>query len=211
MAPRHDPWSLVVPIKRLDVAKSRIDLDPVDRADLAMAMATDTVAAAIGCPLVGHVVVVTDDPRAVEALAGSGATIVADTPEAGLNPALRHGAAAAGGGPVAALGADLPALTPADLNRVLLAAGAVVRGVVADTTGAGTTILTAASFAEFEPRFGPASFAAHRQDGSADLTAAAAPSVRRDVDTLDGLRAVLDLGVGAATRVVVARLAGHLG
>jgi 2-phospho-L-lactate guanylyltransferase len=71
MAPRHDPWSLVVPIKRLDVAKSRIDLDPVDRADLAMAMATDTVAAAIGCPLVGHVVVGTDDPRAVEALAGS--------------------------------------------------------------------------------------------------------------------------------------------
>ena len=38
MATHNDQWSLVVPVKRLEVAKSRIALSAGDRADLALAM-----------------------------------------------------------------------------------------------------------------------------------------------------------------------------
>jgi 2-phospho-L-lactate guanylyltransferase len=211
MAAHNDQWSLVIPVKRLEVAKSRIDLDAADRADLALAMATDTVTAAVACALVDLVIVVTDDPRAVAALTRAGVTILADSPDAGLNPALRHGVAAAPDGRVAAVSSDLAALTAADLAAVLQIAGRHARGVVADESGTGTTVLTASSAAEFAPAFGPASFDAHRHDGSVDLTGVAAPSVRRDVDTLEGLRDAVRLGVGEATQRVVTRLAGLLG
>jgi 2-phospho-L-lactate guanylyltransferase len=210
MAAHNDEWSLVIPVKRLELAKSRIALPAAERADLALAMATDTVAAAVACALVARVVVVTDDVRAVAALAGPGVTVVADAPDAGLNPALRHGAAAAGGR-IVAVSADLPALTAADLTTVLMAAARQARGVVADESGTGTTVLTAASEAEFMPSFGAASFRAHLCSGSVDLTELAAPSVRRDVDTLAELRDAVELGVGAATQRVVARLGGLLG
>jgi 2-phospho-L-lactate guanylyltransferase len=211
MAAHNDEWSLVIPVKRLELAKSRIALPAADRADLALAMATDTVAAAVACALVARVVVVTDDARAVAALTGDGVTVVADTPDAGLNPALRHGAAAAAGSRIVAVSADLPALTATDLATVLLAAGSHARGVVADESGTGTTVLTAASEADFVPSFGAASFRAHLDSGSVDLTAVAAPSVRRDVDTLAELRDALALGVGEATQRVVAGLGGRLG
>lgn len=210
MAAHNDEWSLVIPVKRLDIAKSRIALPAADRADVALAMAMDTVAAALACALVARVVVVTDDARAVAALAATAVTVVADAPDAGLNPALRHGAAAAGGR-IVAVSADLPALTAADLTTVLLAARSHARGVVADESGAGTTVLTAASQAEFLPSFGAASFHAHLCNGAVDLTPVARPSVRRDVDTLAGLRDAVGLGVGEATQRVVARLAGLLG
>jgi 2-phospho-L-lactate guanylyltransferase len=211
MAAHNDEWSLVIPVKRLEVAKSRIALPAAERAELALAMATDTVAAAVACALIARVVVVTDDARAVAALTGPGVTIVADTPDAGLNPALRHGAAAAADGRIVAVSADLPALTAADLTTVLVAAGEHARGVVADESGTGTTVLTAESETEFVPSFGRASFEAHLRNGSVDLTKFARPSVRRDVDTVSGLQDAVGLGVGEATQRVVARLAGLLG
>jgi 2-phospho-L-lactate guanylyltransferase len=133
--------------------------------------------------------------------------VVPDQPDAGLNPALRHGAAAAGGGPVAAVSADLPTLTATALEAVLAAAERLPRGVVADQAGTGTTVLTASSAAELVPRFGATSFRAHREDGAVDLTPFAADSVRRDVDTLAELRDAVRIGVGAATNALVARLA----
>jgi 2-phospho-L-lactate guanylyltransferase len=211
MAAHHDPWSLVIPVKRLTVAKSRIDLPARDRADLALAMATDTVAAAATCSLVERIIVVTDDPRAADVLAGGIVLVVRDEPDAGLNPALRHGAEAAGGGRTAAVSADLPALTAAALEAVLAAAEPFARGVVADQAGTGTTVLTASSAGELVPRFGATSFGAHRDEGAIDLTPVAAASVRRDVDTLEELREAVRLGVGPATSALVARLDRQLG
>src|SRR6516165_3179363 len=97
-------WSLVVPVKVLARAKTRLAaLAGQDRPALALAMAADTVAAALGSPEVGRVIVVTDDPQAARVLAGLGAVIVPEPPGRGLNRALRHGAAhSARGGAVAA-------------------------------------------------------------------------------------------------------------
>ena len=87
------------------------------RPGLALAFAQDTVAAALACAAVRDVAVVTDDARPRPELAALGAAIVPDTPAAGLNAALAHGAAAVRAlrpdAPVAALNADLPALRPA--------------------------------------------------------------------------------------------------
>ncbi|MCZ9346580.1 2-phospho-L-lactate guanylyltransferase, partial [Streptomyces sp. TRM76130] len=101
-------WSLVVPVKRLARAKSRLSdtADDAVRPELALAFALDTVAAALSCPAVADVAVVTDDSRAGRELAALGAGVVADEPGGGLNAALVHAAAAVRavrpGSPVAA-------------------------------------------------------------------------------------------------------------
>jgi hypothetical protein len=86
-------WSVVVPAKRLAVAKTR--LRPLTggsaHADLVLALLADTVAAALACPAVADVVVVTDEPAAAELVGRLGGRTVADEPDRGLNPALEHG------------------------------------------------------------------------------------------------------------------------
>src|SRR5690606_39806026 len=85
-------WTLVVPLKPLAQAKSRLS-DTADdglRPGLALAFAQDTVAAALACPAVRGVVVVTDDVPAGRALAALGAGVVPDERRAGLNAALAH-------------------------------------------------------------------------------------------------------------------------
>lgn len=201
-----DRWSLVVPVKRVENAKTRLGLDAESRASLAVAMAVDTVAAALDCALVTGVVVVTDDARARKALERFDVRIVPDAPDAGLNAALEHGVAVAGPGHVGALASDLPALRPEDLEVVLSKAADHALSVVGDLSGTGTTLLCARSAADFAPRFGIASLAAHVAAGAVDLTDLAPESVRRDVDTVDALSGVVDLGVGEATRAALSNL-----
>jgi 2-phospho-L-lactate guanylyltransferase len=194
-----DQWSLIVPVKRLDIAKSRLRLSAAARADLALAMAIDTVGVALLCDGVGEVIVVTDDQRARTALSGIGAQVAGDAPDAGLNPALRHGASLAQQSRRAAMSSDLPALRVDDLAAILNAAGAFPRAIVADALGTGSTLLTARTPRDFRPAFGADSRAAHVNAGATDLTGQAGTSLRHDVDTLDGLRSAVRLGVGAAT------------
>ncbi|MDX6313527.1 MAG: 2-phospho-L-lactate/phosphoenolpyruvate guanylyltransferase [Streptomyces sp.] len=205
-------WSLVVPLKPLAVAKSRLadSAGPV-RAGLALAFAQDTVAAALVCAAVRDVTVVTDDPLAGTELAALGAYVLPDDPAAGLNAALRHGAdavrAARPGAAVAALNADLPALRPQELRRVLddAAAGAG-RAFLADAAGVGTTLLAAAPWVPLAPGFSGPSRARHRASGAREILLSEVDSVRQDVDTPADLRAALVLGVGPRTAATAARL-----
>lgn len=193
-------WSLIVPVKRVEIAKTRLALDVATRASLAVAMAVDTVFAALDSSSVAAIVVVTDDERARAALEGLDVTIVADVPDAGLNAALAHGAAVAPTSRVAALSSDLPSLKGDDLSLVLTEAGRHDQAVIADVAGTGTTLLCAGRGDLFVPRFGVASRAAHVAGGAVDLTTVAPESIRRDVDSVDDLRAAIALGVGQATR-----------
>jgi 2-phospho-L-lactate guanylyltransferase len=205
-------WTLVIPLKPLAQAKSRLSDAAHDgvRPGLALAFAQDTVAAALACPAVADVAVVTDDALAGRELAALGARILPDTPRAGLNAALAHGAtavrAARPGSRVAALNADLPALRPAELTRVLQAAAEFPRAFLADAAQVGTTLLTAGAGQELRPAFGTGSRARHRACGAVELRLDAVHSVRQDVDTGDDLRAALALGVGPRTAAVAARL-----
>ncbi len=201
-------WTLVVPVKPLARAKSRLSgTAGPHRERLALAIATDTVSAVLRSSRVRGVVVVTDDPVAAPELAALGAVIVPDTPDDGLNPALVHGAAQARllapQRAVGALSADLPALRPEELDRVLDAASAAQNAFLPDAAGIGTTLYTARPGAGFDPAFGPDSRARHRDQGAYELAFDDVPSVRRDVDTIDDLRAALALGVGPRTASVV--------
>jgi 2-phospho-L-lactate guanylyltransferase len=204
-------WSVVVPAKRLAVAKTRLrPLTAVlgERAGpghdaLVLALLADTITAAIACVAVTEVVVVTDDAAAAEVVRALGARTVPDVPDQGLNPALEHGARSAAG-PVAALSSDLPALRPAELSAALAAAGQHPRAFVADAQGTGTTLLTAVGV-PLEPHFGRGSAEAHRSSGAVALSGHW-PGLLRDVDTDADLRAALALGAGHRTTALVDRL-----
>lgn len=205
-------WTLVIPLKPLARAKSRLSDTAGDgvRPGLALAFAQDTVSAALACPAVSDVVVVTDDALACRELAALGARIVPDTPASGLNAALAHGAATVREmhprAAVAALNADLPALRPLELSRVLSAAAEFPRAFLADAAALGTTLLAAAPDQELRPAFGTDSRARHRTSGAQELDLTEVDSVRQDVDTGDDLRAALALGVGRHTAAASAGL-----
>jgi 2-phospho-L-lactate guanylyltransferase len=206
-------WTVIVPVKRLDSAKSRLRgaLAPVPHDDLVLALVLDTVSAALGCAAVGEVLVVTSDPVVARQVADAGARAVPDAPDAGLNPAFAHGAALANlarppegerrAVPVAALAGDLPALRPIDLAAALSAA--TVRGYVPDAAGTGTTLLAAPAGVPLRPRFGVGSAAAHAATGAVTLLGDW-PSLRRDVDTAADLEEAVRLGVGRRTSALLA-------
>ncbi len=194
-------WSVLIPVKVLAQAKSRLaGLAGPRRGELALALACDTVTAVLGCDEAARVIVITDDQVAGVTLAALGALVVPDEPRDGLNAALRHGAAHAAarwpGSGTAALSADLPALRPAEIGRALRAAAAWPNAFVADAAGDGTTLYTAAPGAAFRPAFGLASRARHAADGAAELALDGIPGLRRDVDTPSDLRGAVRLGLG---------------
>ncbi|HEY3682388.1 MAG TPA: 2-phospho-L-lactate guanylyltransferase [Streptosporangiaceae bacterium] len=204
-----DNWSLVVPVKPLDRAKSRIAAATgAHREKFALAIAADTITAALASPAVGRVVVVTDDLVAGGVLGELGAYVIADEPDAGLNPALLHGAAAAlrlaPRTSVAALFADLPALRPEELTRALEAARPWRQAFVPDAADEGTTLYTARPGHGFSPSFGRGSRDRHRLRGAHEMRLPDIPGLRRDVDTLADLREAITLGVGRRTAEVAA-------
>ncbi|WP_431977323.1 2-phospho-L-lactate guanylyltransferase [Micromonospora haikouensis] len=211
---RQRTWTVVVPVKRLGVAKSRLRgaLPGVPHEELALALAADTVAAVRACPAIAGVVVVTRDARVAAAVRAADVRVVPDAPDAGLNAAFRLGAAVAadGGGWVAGLTADLPALRPAELNAALRAIAAGPPGVrrfVADAPGTGTVLLAAPPGVPLDPRFGVGSAAAHEAGGALPL-AGDWPTLRRDVDTAADLAAAARLGLGPHTAALTAARAG---
>lgn len=202
-------WTLVIPVKRTAIAKSRLAAAyPTHRQALARAFAVDTTAAALRTQGVAEVVVITDDAAVAEDVAGLGASVVPDEPDAGLNPALSHAAelATRSGHGVAALSADLPALRPEELAKALRAL-TDKRGFVADAAGTGTTLLGAPDGRPLDPRFGRNSATAHLVSGAVPVELADIDSVRRDVDTAADLAIAVQLGVGPKTTALLHELA----
>ncbi|TFD32019.1 2-phospho-L-lactate guanylyltransferase [Cryobacterium cryoconiti] len=214
----------MVPVKGNPGAKSRLG-DRPDRAGLADAFALDTVAALLAARGVGRVLVVTADDALATRLAALGAEIVPEQPWTGdggpeasvsedgregagpMNAAIRTGLAAARARlPLAnlmVLTGDLPALTPADVERTLHLAAAQERSLVPDAAGTGTTTLLALAGIPIEPRFGERSRAAHEAAGHVVLGLEASVSIRCDVDTTADLAVAQRLGLGEHTRLLV--------
>lgn len=206
------PFTVVMPMKSWDRAKSRLHADPAVRRTLAEAFARDTLAAVVACPAVGEVVVVTRGELVVSYVQGAGAQVIqepADRPLDTLGSAIRHGIAWAADqrpdGPVAVVPSDLPALTADALAGLLLVAAAHPFAFVRDANGDGTTILTSSTPGLMRPGYGPGSAERHRQRGAYEL--AAADNLRQDVDMLPDLVAADRLGLGPHTRRTYADLA----
>jgi 2-phospho-L-lactate guanylyltransferase len=216
-------WTVIVPVKRLETAKTRLRgalAAPGEHEALVLAMALDTIAAALGSPAVGRVVVVTADPSTATEAELLGAEVVPDVPESGLNPALAYAAAyvrrsgTSGLEPgVAAIAADLPALRADELSEALRSADATAResgppgsarSFVADAAGTGTVLLAAPPGALLEPCFGAGSARAHLASGAAPLRGPWL-GLRRDVDTPADLAEAFVLGVGPRTSAAAHR------
>jgi 2-phospho-L-lactate/phosphoenolpyruvate guanylyltransferase len=208
-------WSLVIPVKVLAQAKSRLTGQAGQRrSELALAMAADTVAMALQAQSVADVVVVTDDQEVGGMAAGLGALVLPDLPAAGLNEALRHGAVYSQARwpdrGRAGLAADLPAARQGELTAALARAARLGVAFVPDADGTGTTLYAAMPGESFRPQFGIGSRDRHLDSGAAEITAGA-PSLgaldlaglRRDVDTIDDLREAAAIGLGPRTLAVV--------
>ncbi|WP_197320939.1 2-phospho-L-lactate guanylyltransferase [Saccharomonospora sp. NB11] len=219
---------LIVPLKRPSTGKSRLrgvlghvgaehvdDLahpgDPARHTELVLALAYDTLHAAVSTPGVRRVLVVGSDPAALALLRELDVEVVGEPSGPGgtdgLNAALRAGErllrAKDPDSVVGALQADLPALRPDELDTALTQAGGE-RAFVADRPGTGTTLLLSAPGAALRPRFGPGSARAHALTGATAITAPL-PSLRGDVDTPGDLDHARLLGLGERTRAVLDR------
>lgn len=194
---------MVVPVKALPTAKSRLAAtiaDPAAHEQLVRAIRADTIAAAAAAPGVARILVVAD---AEGVLAAQDVEVIVQT-EPGLNAGIWEAAAyAAARWPsdgVAALVADLPALRPEDLGAALSAAAGTQSAFVADSSGAGTTLLTARPGTTLDPHFGAGSASEHARRA---VPVVGAPGLRQDVDTESDLFRAIALGVGPMTQAAV--------
>lgn len=203
---------LLVPVKPLRVAKSRLRGcrpagDERAHRDLVLALVRDTIAAARAAHRVRRLLAICSDPHAVRVLRADGTEVIPDDPDAGLNPALRHGARLLrADDPAAAVGAlqsDLPALCPAELDAALAAFARLGgRAFCPDRAGTGSTMLLAAPGIVLDPRFGNDSAAAHSRSGAHRLDGPW-PTLRCDVDTEADLAVAAQLGLGRHTRLAL--------
>lgn len=202
------PVVVIVPVKPPSVGKSRLGLSASRRTALATAFALDTLTAAAATPSVAQVLVVTDDYRFAARVRELGCAVMPDGVSGDLNASLVQAAREAArrwpGHRIAALCADVPALTADDLGAALAEAEGHGASFVRDAHGTGTSLYVVAQVATFDPRFGVASAVAHLESGATELTGAL-PTLRQDVDDAEDLGRALALGVGAHTaRALVA-------
>jgi 2-phospho-L-lactate guanylyltransferase len=192
-------FQVLVPVKELDLAKSRLDVPHAARRALALAFVLDTVSTARRCDAVGDLVVGTRDADVAARVVELGARVVVPPAPGELNGDIGWALGRlAPGRPTAVLVSDLPAMSVADLADALARAhrsGTPHR--VADLDGRGTTLLTAPDH-RMEPRFGSGSAERHRAAGMEPLGDDLV-GLRCDVDDLPALRRATRLGVGPHT------------
>ncbi len=191
-------WTVIIPVKVLPHAKSRLAAASVDdaaHARLVTAMRRDTADAARHAAPVARVLVVAD--RGGEPTAD----LVQSAP--GLNQAVSEAARFATqrwpADGIAALVGDLPALRSQELAAALGDAADHPSVFVADAAGTGTTLLTARPGVALRPAFGPDSAALHARHA---VAISGGPGLRADVDTAEDLFRAGLLGLGLSTRSV---------
>jgi 2-phospho-L-lactate/phosphoenolpyruvate guanylyltransferase len=200
-----DSYVVLLPVKPPGRGKSR--LRGVPREALARAFALDTAIACLASPPINKVLVVTDDARFASALSALGCQSIPDGVSQDLNATLGLAALEAARRwpelvPVA-MCADLPCLTPVDLELALAQEPGRPR-FVADTAGDGTTMYTA-PLAQFAPRFGFRSASSHVEAGAWPVAGELA-RLRHDVDDVDDLEHAIELGLGEHSAAAVAAL-----
>jgi 2-phospho-L-lactate guanylyltransferase len=156
----------VLPVKRFGTAKRRLaaGIDDARREALVGAMLEDVLEAIGEARSIERTIVVSDEPRAVDAAAATGAEVVPDPAEPGHPEAALAGIARAeeqGAECVVLLPGDCPLLEPRELDRLLTGVPTSFVAIVPDRHGTGTNSLVLAPPDAIRPAFGEGSCARH--------------------------------------------------
>jgi 2-phospho-L-lactate guanylyltransferase len=194
---------VLVPLKRLDAAKSRLAsaLSVAERRRLMAAMVAHVVRTALAAD-VGRVALVSSDPAAPELAGRLGIAFVSD---AGLpwNPGLAHARMQlpAPAAAVLYLAGDLPLVEAGDI-AALLDAGQNGTVVVGRAHDGGTNALWVCPAAALEPAFGTpesaAVHAAHAEECGLEVVVLDRPGIAHDIDTPADLARARSLAWGPA-------------
>lgn len=194
----------VVPVKRLEAAKSRLfgQLAQPEREALSLAMLRDVLAALRATPSLDRAVVTTPDPAVAAAARAAGAeALLRDDP--GLNAALTAAAeiVAGPGEPVLVVLGDVAGADPTDLEALFTALSTQgARGaVLAPSNDGGTSALLRAPHDAIPCAFGPDSAKAHREAAAqrgVAFTEIALPSLAIDLDLPEDVERFLATGSG---------------
>jgi len=196
--------AIVVPFRGADAKRRLAPMGEEARAELALAMLGDVLAA---CIAAGEVTVVTADEAGAELAEELGAAVMAD-PRGGQGAAVALALSTLPVGAALVVNADLPCATPRDLHalvRVTPASGIALVEAADGTTNA----LGLPAPEAFAPLYGAGSaerFRAHARSLGLEPVTVASPNLARDVDTLADLERV-QLTAGPRTQAALAALA----
>lgn len=204
-------FTVIMPIKPWDGAKSRLHVDADARRALARAFARDALDAVLACPEVAEVVVVTRSAEVADDVRRAGAQVIDEPAHSGPDPlgaAVRQGTEWAAehrpDHPLAVVPSDLPSLTGDGLGSVLRDAATYELSFVPDANGDGTTILMSRRPDLLRAGYGVGSAGRHRSYGAVEMKAPA--GARRDVDEFHELLEAQAIGVGLHTAAAFAHL-----
>ena len=179
--------SLVIPVKDLDRAKSRLKVPLQTRRSIAEQLMQHTLRTVNASEAVSDVVVVASDPGIRNFARTLGIDCVEDMHNE-LNGAIQSGLRAAAalwpGRMLGVLVSDLPCLTPAALDRVVMESIASARPrTVVDRAGTGTTFLSIPAGCDVPMRFGRGSAQRFAAEGCVPIDDAPF-EMRADLDTV---------------------------
>lgn len=203
-----ETWTVIVPVKPLGEAKSRLRAEQPGADAWARAFLSDVLAAVSAVERISTTIVATSDAEVSSIAQGWGALVIDDSDAPGINGAVSHAAqyAPADSG-IAVVVSDLPLLTPQALARVLAYADQHRTSFLADLEGTGTTMWMTHDRGDLPPHFGSGSRAAHTAAGAHDIVLEhddpALLPARSDIDTLTDLQRAGDNLLGPATRQLV--------
>lgn len=205
----------IVPAKALDRAKGRLAalLTEEQRRALALAMLQDVLAALKATPRIALVAVVSPDDDVLALSRDAGAEAIPEPPSVrGINQALSHALdviSPRGPDALLVLLADVPGVTPADLDALLDALPASQGVVISPSHDKGTSALLMRPPGVIPFRFGPNSFPAHKRETVArriPTEVVRLDALSRDIDSPDDLRAFASLAGDGATHRLLATL-----
>lgn len=196
-------WAAIIAMKPLTEAKGRLALPPLEKAELAVAMLKDTLAAVGSCLAVRQMLVVTADEGLGAVARRATAEVLTERFPGDLNRSFRWAAEQVRNRDdalsLAFLPADLPALTSAELDLALKRGGRFAFTALSDHHGTGTVLLTQAAGTHAAFHFGAESYRAHCLAGAQAISGLGLRGLRCDVDTLADLTAAHRIGLGRHT------------
>lgn len=191
----------IVPVKRFDLAKTRLDLPAPARARLCGLMLREVLAALSASPEISRIFVVTRDAEAARLASAAGASVVRDEREAGVNEAVELARAPAsdwGASATLVLPQDVPLVEPSDITalmRTQMPPDFVT--VVPSRRFDGTNALLCMPPDAIKTSYDEDSYRAHMASArlrTANASMLMVPRIMQDIDVLEDLRSAVSSG-----------------